>query len=236
MKNHLLKISICFFCFFFTYGKSHSQAALIALLFGDKVATEKFHLSVDLGINFSSMPGLEQQSGTNGFYFGLGTFIKLNDKFTLNPEFKPLSPRGASAVLPITDYSSVLSDTEYGINLNYIDVPVLLQYRINEKLFASAGPQVSFLTAASQVALGTLPTGNSVELKESMKPNFESVYFSIPVELGYSLASARKGKGMDIKVRYNIGVTDMVALSTYGSSTGSTFQVFLSFPFVKEED
>jgi hypothetical protein len=236
MKNYLFRISFCCFFFFSTYSISHGQAALIALLFGDKVTTEKFHLSVDLGMNFSSMPGLLQQSGSNGFYFGLGTFIKLNDKFTLNPEFKPLSPRGASNVWPITDYSQVLSGTEYGIKLNYIDIPVLLQYRINEKLFASAGPQVSFLTAASQVASGNLPSGNSVELKEPMKSNFESVYFSIPLELGYTLADARKGKGMDIKMRYNIGISNMVALSSYESSTGSTFQVFLSFPFVNDEN
>ena len=38
----------------------YAQAALIALLFGDKVATENFHLSVDIGINISSLPKLEQ--------------------------------------------------------------------------------------------------------------------------------------------------------------------------------
>lgn len=213
-----------------------AQAALIALIFGDKVASEKFHLSVDLGMNISSLPGLEQQQHTRGLYFGLGTFIKLNDKWTLNPEFKPLSPRGARSVLPLNDYSSVLSDVNYDIDLNYIDVPVLLQYRINKKLFASAGPQVSFLTSATQVASGNLPLGNVVDIEESVKSSFKPIHISIPVELGYSLSDARKGKGMNIKFRYNFGVSQVIALSSIGSSSGSTFQIFASFPFIKVED
>jgi hypothetical protein len=40
-------------------------------------------------------------SGTSmavGSYFGLGTYIKLNDKWAFTPEFKPLSPRGANGI------------------------------------------------------------------------------------------------------------------------------------------
>jgi hypothetical protein len=37
---------------------------------------------------------------------------------------------------------------------------------------------------------------------------------------------------MDVKVRYNFGITEMIANSAYGSSKGYTFQVFFSFPFI----
>lgn len=236
MKKVLFKSIATGLLLFLSLTPSFSQAALIALIFGDKVASEKFHLSVDLGMNISSLPGLEQQQHTRGLYFGLGTFIKLDEKWTLNPEFKPLSPRGARSVLPLNDYSSVLSDVTYDIDLNYIDIPVLIQYRINEKLFASAGPQVSFLTSATQVASGNLPSGNVVDLEESVKSSFKPIHLSIPVELGYSLSDSRKGKGMNIKFRYNFGVSQVIALSSIGTSSGSTFQIFASFPFIKVED
>jgi hypothetical protein len=213
-----------------------AQAALLAIIFGDKVATENFHITVDLGMNFSSLPGLEKQEGTNGFYYGLGTFIKLNDKWALTPELKLLSPRGANNVLPIKDYSDVLSDVTYDIALRYIDVPVLAQYNITPKVFASAGPQISFLTRARQLAEGGLSGGRSVEVTEDMKANFESLYFSVPLELGYRLSSARNGKGLNIKARYNIGLSEMISKSSYGSSRGSTFQIFLSLPFVQGDD
>jgi hypothetical protein len=211
----------------------NGQAALIVLLVGDKVATEKFHLSVDAGLNIASLPGLKNQQATHGLYFGLGTFIKLNEKWALTPEFKPLSPRGANQVVPLRDYATSLSSATYRFELNYIDVPILVQYKLSEKLFASAGPQISFLTSATQIASGNIPAGTAVEIKEKMKSNFSATYFSFPIEAGYHLSDARKGKGMDIKIRYAVGLSKMIAATNYGSSNGSTFQVFLSFPFIK---
>jgi hypothetical protein len=232
MKKHLL----IFIFALATTTAVNAQAALLVLIFGDKAATENFHLSIDIGMNFSSLPGLEKQEGTHGLYYGLGTFIKLSDKWALTPEFKPVSPRGAKYVPPIKDYSTVLTDVTYNIALKYIDVPVLVQYRITPRFFASAGPQISFLTSAKQVSEGKLPAGNNVKVEENFKSDFESLYFSVPLEVGYSISKARKGKGLDIKLRYNIGVSEMIKNTSYGTSRGSTFQVFLSFPFVKEKE
>jgi hypothetical protein len=236
MKNMFLKSALVFSLCMVTVSAANAQAALLALIFGDKVASEKFHLSIDAGLNLSSMPGLQKQKSTNGFYFGLGTFIKINDKWALTPEFKPLSPRGAKAVYPLNDYSTILTDLSYDFQLNYIDVPLLVQYKVTPKLFFSLGPQFSFLTSAAQISSGNLPSGNEVSIDENIKSNFKSFYFSVPVEVGYSLSSARKGKGVDLKLRYNIGITEMISNSTYGSSKGSTFQLFLSFPFITPQD
>ncbi len=220
----------------FCYSYSHAQAALLALIFGDKIASEKFHLSVDAGLNLSSMPGLQQQKLMHGLYFGLGTFIKINDKWALTPEFKPLSPRGAKKVLPLSDYSSTLTDVQYDIGLKYIDVPVLVQYKVTPRLFVSSGPQCSFLTSAKQISSGKLASGNSVDIQENLKPRFEPVYFSWPLEVGYSFSNLHKGKGMDIKFRYDLGLSNLMKSSDYGNSKGSTFHIFLSFPFVTQAE
>ena len=234
MKKYLLIVCIALGSITTLVSKAHGQAALLVLLFGDKIATEKFHLSIDAGVNIASLPGLTNQKSAYGLYFGLGTYIKLSDKWALTPEFKPVSPRGAKAVLPLRDYSSVLTDVSYDIALKYIDVPVLAQYKITPQLFVGAGPQLSFLTLAKQLATGNLPAGNPVDIQEKMKSNFQSVYFSVPLEIGYSLSDSRKGKGMDIKLRYNIGASQILSAPGYGSSQGSTLQLFLSFPFVNQ--
>ncbi len=214
---------------------ANAQAALLALIFGDKVASEKFHLSVDAGANIASLPGISGQQSIAGFYFGLGTFIKLNDQWTLTPEFKPLSPRGARNVPAIKDYGTVLTHAGYEVRLNYIDVPLLMQYSPTAHWFVSAGPQISFLTNAKQLTTGKLNDGSSVDVAENMNDHFNSIYFSIPIEAGYRLSTAREGKGINLKVRYNIGLSEVIAKSDYGSSMGSTFQVFMSFPFVNVE-
>jgi hypothetical protein len=218
------------------YTTTHAQAALLALIFGDKIASEKFHLSVDAGLNIASMPGLEQQKATHGLYFGLGTYIKINDKWALTPEFKPLSPRGARKVLPMTDYSGTLTDVTYDFALKYIDVPLLVQYKITPKLFVSTGPQINFLTAARQVANGKLASSATVDIQEVTTYRFNKVNFAVPVEVGYMLTNARKGKGLDVKLRYNFGLNNMLKDYAYGNSKGSTFQIFLSFPFIAPQE
>jgi hypothetical protein len=191
---------------------------------------------VDVGLNIASMPGLDQQKATHGLYFGLGTYIKINDKWALTPEFKPVSPRGARKVLPMTDYSSTLTDVTYDIALKYIDVPLLVQYRITPKLFVSTGPQFNFLTKGRQVAKGNLPSGASVDIEEVTTGRFNSVNFAVPIEVGYMLSSARKGKGLDVKLRYCFGLNNMMKDYAYGNSKGSTFQLFLSFPFIAPQE
>jgi len=235
MKQQITKLVLIVGLFFMSIIRIQAQAALLALIFGDKVATEKFHLSIDAGLNFSSMPGLKSQQTMHAVYFGLGTFIKLDDQWAITPEFKPLSPRGAKNVLPVRDYSSVLTNVSYDLELNYIDVPVLAQYKLTPELFFSAGPQFSFLTSAKQLASGKLPLGSTVDITEKMNSNFNSFYLSIPLEIGYSLSSARSGKGVDVKLRYDIGLSEMIAASNYGSTKGSTIQLFLSFPFIKSK-
>jgi hypothetical protein len=139
-------------------------------------------------------------------------------------------------VNPISIYSGLVPDATYDFNLGYIDVPVLAQYKLTPKVFASAGPQISFLTRARQIAETTLPTGQEVSVNEDISDNFNALYFSVPLELGYSLHNARDGKGLNLKLRYNVGVSNMFSNTDYGSSRGSTFQVFLSLPFVLPPD
>jgi len=211
------------------------QAALVVLIFGDKVATEKFHTSIDMGLNLSRMPGFEDSKIKVGVNFGLGTFIKLNDKCALTPELKFLSRRGAKDVPPINAYPG-MSDAQYNLVLNYIDLPVLFQYKLKPMLFVSAGAQVGFLTSAKQESIGTITeSGNDVMLREEYQGKFNALHFCFPVEIGFSFPEVIPGQGIDIKLRYNFGINNVISDETYGSSRLSTFQAFLSFPYLKKQ-
>lgn len=232
MKKLLLSFLLCF-----TLNTVvHGQAALLVLIFGERVASESFHLSIDGGINYSSLPGIAGQEAKLYPYFGMGSFIKLNNKWALTPEFKPLSFRGAQGVPAVNSYPATLTDVKYTLSANYIDLPVLLQFKISRNWFVSSGPQFSFLLSEYQYAEGKMPAGNEVRIRESINSVFNSMYYVLPVELGYTLSDQRGGKGIDIKLRYNLGLTEMIADDQYGSSYGSTFQFFLSFPFVTLPD
>jgi len=88
----LFKVYLLFFVLEISFlSICSAQAGLLVLIFGDKVASESFHLGLDAGLTLSDLPDIEGSSGA-GFYFGLSTYIKLTDKWSLAPEFKPVSP------------------------------------------------------------------------------------------------------------------------------------------------
>lgn len=211
-----------------------AQAMYIVLIFGDKIATEQFHLTIDAGVNITGMPGLDGTKTLVGLYYGMGTFIKLNDKWALTPEFKPLSQRGARGVQPIVVYPEI-TDPKYKLRLNYIDVPLLVQYKITPKMYVSTGPQIGFLVGAKQIMEGTTVEENKdTKILMDVKDTFNKTYYSIPLEFGYSLPKIL-GKTIEFKARYCIGLNDAIADKSYGSSKYTMWQVMLSLPFVKSE-
>jgi hypothetical protein len=125
------------------------------------------------------------------------------------------------------------------VTLNYIDIPVLLQYNITPQLYVSAGPQVSFLTGASQFSTGNLEDGKESTVKIDAKSFFNTVNFSFPVEAGYTLklATKRSTSKMDVNIfaRYEYGFLEIFkdADPASRSSKISLFQVGLSLPFIK---
>ncbi len=77
---------------------AHSQAALLVLLFGDKVASENFYFSLKVGANVADVSGVDGGSVATGLNFGLLGTIKISDKFRLVPEFAPLSRKGVKNI------------------------------------------------------------------------------------------------------------------------------------------
>ncbi|MDH3710182.1 MAG: PorT family protein [Cyclobacteriaceae bacterium] len=215
--------------------RAQAQAALFILIFGDKVASENFHLSLDIGLNAAKMSGFDDGKSLIGLNFGLGTHIKINDRWYLAPEFKPLSPKGARDVAnPIDlDEQFEVDETNSKIKLNYIEVPLLVQYRLPAGWYFSAGPQLSFLTSAKQETEIILTSGTLVDVEQDLKDNFKSFDWSIPVEVGYAFKEKRGGKGIDLRLRYTYGFNDVFESGTDLSANHSTFQFILTFPFVE---
>jgi hypothetical protein len=222
-----------------TLTMSYGQAALIVLILGDKVATENFHLSMDGAFNLASLPGLEKGKIFLGANFGLGTHIKLSDKLYLKPEFKPLSQKGFAKVNALVGLPEGIEPVRTDIRLNYIEIPVLLQYNITKRLYISSGPQISFLTSGKQLSEATI-NGKDVTLRLDTKSLFNNIDFSVPVELGYSLTLSRKKTTttLDINafVRYCYGFTEVINDATLGSAHNSTIQLGISLPFIKSPE
>jgi hypothetical protein len=214
---------------------SKGQAAILVALFGDKIATETFHTSIDCGLTLSTLPGMADTKWRPGIYFGLGTFVKLTDQWALLPEFKPLSRQGAKNIKPFYASYPNMTIESYDLQMNYIDIPVLLQHKF-KKMTLAAGPQISFLTRANQITKGTnTTTGTTVKVLESCFKYTNPIMYAFPVEIGLRLPQVIPDKDFDLKIRYTIGLNNIIDdSSTDLSSRASTFEIFLSMPFVKK--
>jgi len=136
-----------------------------------------------------------------GYNFGLLGHIHLNKSFALQPEIV-YSAQGAT-------YTNDNGDYKY--NLDYINVPVLIQYMFDNGLRLEAGPQVGFLVSAK-----TKNNSTTSDVRDDMNP------IDFGVSFGASFVVPSTGFGLD--ARYNLGITDINKNGTV-NSTNRGFQL-----------
>ena len=121
--------------FIFTL-QCHAQAALAAILFGDKVASENFNIGMEFGAllaNIADAPGSRPKIGFN---FGISTNIKLNENWSLHPSAYFISSRGGkletlSLASNDPELNSKFQEVPATVWVNYIDFPVKQRPRVN---------------------------------------------------------------------------------------------------------
>jgi hypothetical protein len=225
----------------FSVQMAHPQAALLVLLLGDKVASENFYFSLKAGANIGNLTGLEDTKTLAGVNFGLLATIKINDKFSLVPEFSPLSPKGTKNI-PLratgnTKLDALLQNSPSTVRaLNYIDIPVVAKYRVNERFSVGGGPYLSILTSATDVFKAKVFDQDDLSFEEDMKSELHTLDYGVVFEAAISLSNARGGKGLVVHARYQLGFTDILKDNPGNSLKNSVFQIFVSFPFIKEAD
>jgi len=166
-------------------------------------------IGLKAGASLTDLTGSDV-SGTSykfGFNGGLVANFKFSDVLSVQPEIL-FSMKGTQAK----------ASSKNKINLNYIDVPVMLQYNA-DGLFFEAGPQIGFLATAKSTD-GT----NDVDIKNSLK----SVDFGYAVGLGYKLET-----GPMVGLRYNGGITSAIkdVFGTSVSARNSAFQLYVGYMF-----
>lgn len=106
-----------------------------------------FRLKPSLGINGCQIHG-DSYSGYDklGFFGGVAMNARLKKKFSLEVGFY-FTQKGArhNPNPKAGDYSY------YRVNLNYIDVPLLLRFEVNNNYFITAGPSLAYLVSYKEV-------------------------------------------------------------------------------------
>ena len=213
------------------------QAAILALIFGDKVASEKFNLSLELGVPITRVSNIENAEASNAINFGIGGNIKLSENWFLSPNVYFLSRRSFD-VNPISlnsgdpDLDGLYTQTKAEFQLNYTDIHLLLAYEPNNSNFRfGLSPQVSFLGKARATFIGELG-----DFDQSVKSMLNKTDYGMIFNVGYFFRAGNKGKGLILNVRYYQGFADVFEQGYFtGNNKASYFSVHLSFPFVTDD-
>src|SRR5829696_7457502 len=119
---------------------------LVASLLISQLMMAQFHVGAKVGVNIAKVDG---KSFKEEFRYGynLGGFaeIGLGGKFSLQPEvmFNQFSTTLDSNYKSI--YQNVISSNQSKVKLNYLSIPILLDYKLLGPIHLQAGPQFGVL-------------------------------------------------------------------------------------------
>lgn len=142
------------------------------------------------GLNLSKLTSQGSNADWKvGFNAGVLAHVHVTPAFSLQPEV-------------LYSMQGIKYQSDRKLLLNYINIPVLLQYNFDNGFRLQGGPQIGFLVEAKD------KIGNA---EFDVSNNFKDIDISLPLGLSYLGYS-----GLGVDARYNLGLTNVIK----GSSTG----------------
>jgi Outer membrane protein beta-barrel domain len=119
----------------------------IALLTAQFSFAQGFKFGVKGGVNIGKVDGKAfKQEFRYGYHAGVFAEIKVNKKWSIQPEVLWNQSNTSSANKLDTLYTTLLNTNNFkNIKLNYLSIPVLLNYKVSNFLTLQAGPQFGIL-------------------------------------------------------------------------------------------
>lgn len=193
-------------------------AAICAVSFAN---AQDIKFGVKAGLNISNVTGDYQNEFDAKSLIGLqiGGFaeIGISDKLAFQPELL-YSMQGAKTEFS-ESFEGFSASGESTLKLNYLNVPLLLKYKLADKFSILAGPQVGLLMSAEQEFTFT-ETFDGETFSESgtedVKENYESILLSFNVGASYSITD-----NIFVDARYNLGLSNLLKDQTFEGETFS---------------
>jgi len=171
--------------------------------------SQKGSFGLKAGANIYKISGLEDFQGSTarlGLHGGAFYRLPIGSMVYVQPELL-YSSEGAK--FEEDDFTGK-------INLNYINVPLMLQLATPGGFFLETGPQAGFLLSAK-----TKSSDGGQDTEEDIKKNTRSVSFSWGAGAGYWFGNVGLGG------RYNFGLSGIPQNSADGSNKSNGFQISL---------
>jgi hypothetical protein len=180
--------------------------SIILLLFCFSISlAQETHFGIKAGYNSASVavdgePDLDAKSG---LHLGGLAHIHISEHFAVQPELV-YSMQGGEA-----------GNTK--LKLNYLNLPVLVQYMIDNGFRLQMGPQLGFLLSAK---------AKSGNIEIDIDDTYSSLDFSLAFGAGYLFPV-----GIGIDARFNLGISNISDDNSF-EARNRVFQVGLFYQFM----
>jgi hypothetical protein len=200
--------------------------------------SQEIKFGAKVGLNISSLRGnypaeIDKTKSKIGFHIGGFAEYSINDKFALQPELLLSTQGGSSEVIEYYGGGTYFESFKQTPKLTYINLPIMLKYKVIEKLSIEFGPQIGYLISAKskwEYVDSTDPSENEtieVDLINDgtytfggttvqVKPKTNRLDFGLNIGSSYDVTDK-----FFVQARYNLGLTVFDKNSTAGSSTNS---------------
>ncbi|RKF37142.1 opacity protein [Sphingobacterium siyangense] len=185
-----------------------------AIAFAQSTGGPRF--GIKAGGNLSGLTGSDSRSKL-GFYAGAFVNFPLSGVFSIQPEVV-YSQQGAK----LNDryfFGGIFTATEMRQTLEYINVPLMVQYKATPKFYLEAGPEFGFLINAKfkEHFLGE-------SLSRDNKDLLNTFNFGAGIGLGYKFTP-----NLGVNVRYIAGLSKISKDDLGDSSKNTNFQFGLTY-------
>ncbi|MBL7964022.1 MAG: PorT family protein [Flavobacteriales bacterium] len=183
--------------------------------------------------------GSSEPEAMDGLGFHVGAFAQfgLSDKIFLRPELLYSTRTGTEKVyssLEVLGITTVL-DYESKGTLSYLELPVMLGFRLSDKVSLLAGPALGFLMNNKVVVSGTtsVTTGGqtvttSLDETTNSTDGLNTTEVAGVVGLGY-----RADNGLDIGLRYWRGFTTLEENTDLSKTYQNMLQFSVGYAFLR---
>ena len=158
-------------------------------------------LGIKGGFNYASLANLEDSSAKIGYNAGVFVHLPLAGKVSIQPE-----------LLYTTKGANEDGNSNASINMEYLSLPVMLQYNVTPQFYVEAGPEFSLLLTSEMKEGG---------MNFNIKEHTENIDYGVAVGAGYYFFSK-----LGITARYVFGLADNFKNNPSFNDETITSQVF----------
>ncbi len=215
----MMMIRVILLAFLLLAGSAQAaqSQALLIILFGDKLSTEKFQMGINADVTFSGLTGLNDASTRLSWAFGAYGEINLGKHWRLQPEFTAKTPAGASQITPGTagnpfrptgdpPIDDAIANGHVTRSANYLTLPLMLKY-VAGRIGIGVGGQVGLLTGASDELISDVDQG-ALRLKRSVKDTLNTWDAGLVASLDFSFRPQDKMRSMRLNAKFYYGLMD----------------------------